>query len=518
MSAFTSLLDALRAPPGDADLNERAPSPTPSDSRPLTGGRASRDRTTSLFDTTLAVEPPPDYQSDWRLENLNDRTFDRTTPFRLIELMADLSPDVSRAIWDWLRLCNPGWKLTMKHPGSEDPYPEAQAVADAFLARLKAYYGSVDILIGRLNMSAFVRGAIFSELVLSPDATEAIDIAVPDPVTARFRRTLDPLRGEVWLLGQWQDGKFVRLDLPTVRYLPVDPFPGKPYGRSPVSPALFPTLFLIGLLHDLRRVIAQQGYPRIDVSVDLTELGETLPESVLSDPVRYKEWVDEIITEVQDVLSGLEPDDTYVHTSVVNVNGAVGTVNMEGLGAINGIVDLLERQAVRGIKSMPLMFGITDGVSEANANRQWEIFAAGVKAAQHLCESTLEGFMELTCRARGLQATAQWRFAELRSAELMRDAQTESIQITNNIKKLLYGWVSQEEAALNVTGHPPVLPEPLAIPSDEQLNGTPGEGTVPEPGADRVPPAQKNGSLPLLKISPQPAVRQHDHTGTVQSR
>ena len=45
-------------------------------------------------------------------------------------------------------------------------------------------------------------------------------------------------------LGQW-----VALDRDTIRYVPIDPFPGKPTGRSLAAPALFPALFLIALLH-----------------------------------------------------------------------------------------------------------------------------------------------------------------------------------------------------------------------------------------------------------------------------
>jgi predicted flap endonuclease-1-like 5' DNA nuclease len=37
-------------------------------------------------------------------------------------------------------------------------------------------------------------------------------------------------------------------------------------------PSLFPALFLLGLLHDVRRVVQQQGYPRLDLEQELQQV------------------------------------------------------------------------------------------------------------------------------------------------------------------------------------------------------------------------------------------------------
>lgn len=51
--------------------------------------------------------------------------------------------------------------------------------------------------------------------------------------------------------------------------------------RAPVGSALFPALFLLGLMQDLRRVIANQGYPRLDVSVAVDRLVVLVREDYL---------------------------------------------------------------------------------------------------------------------------------------------------------------------------------------------------------------------------------------------
>jgi hypothetical protein len=91
-----------------------------------------------------------------------------------------------------------------------------------------------------------------------------LDIATSDPATVRFQLRDLPDRGPSWVPGKWQDGRFVTFDVPNVIYIPLDPEPGSPHGRPMLAPAVFISIFLLGVLHDLRRVIAQQGYPRTD--------------------------------------------------------------------------------------------------------------------------------------------------------------------------------------------------------------------------------------------------------------
>jgi hypothetical protein len=76
----------------------------------MAGGRVSVDRLYEGYSTVTTVEAPPDADSAWRTMNLDRRTLDSLSPARLLELLADLSPEISAGLWNWLRLCNPGWE------------------------------------------------------------------------------------------------------------------------------------------------------------------------------------------------------------------------------------------------------------------------------------------------------------------------------------------------------------------------------------------------------------------------
>ncbi len=57
----------------------------------------------------------------------------------------------------------------------------------------------------------------------------------------------------------------------------------------------------------------------------------------------------------------------------------------------------------------------------------------------------------------------RFRFAELRASEELRDAQTDAQKIENATKKYLAGWISQDKASLEATGHAADLPQPRVI-------------------------------------------------------
>lgn len=455
---------------------------------PLDPDRRSRDLT--------GIIAPPTPELDWRDLDLDDATFDTISPSDLITYLLDLSPELSRALWDFLRFTNPGWEITALRPGQEEvTHAQGQELLNDFIHRLRDYYGSPDVVINRLFTGAFIRGAVFTELVLDENGREMIDLATPDPQSARFKKVEHELRGTIWQLGQYQDGVWVPLDEePTVHYVPVDPLPGNPYGRAPILPAVFSGLFILGLLHDIRRVIAQQGYPRYDISIDSEKLLESMPTEVRADEKKREAWVGAIVDAVTEVYSSLQPDDAYIHTDIVTVNRPTGAVDSSSLGGIDPVIRILERMVVRALKTMPLTMGINEATSETHANRQWEIQAAGIKSIQHLVESTLEDLLRLGLQAGGVQADVRVRFAELRTSEMLRDALTERQLILNAREKYNAGWISQDEAAQEVTGNP----ADTDTPRDEMIGNGLEPLSIPEnysgPSVGTRAPIEPDGS------------------------
>lgn len=462
MAWYSGIVNFFRQPPAIKGI-------TPVVVRAMPKGRTSTDTGINGFSSsTWLYVPPNDYEQNWSLLNLSSKDFALISPAELLEILADLSPEVSRALWDFLRMCNPGYTVVVKRPGGDAEDARGKAATDAFVAALNDKHGTFDVVIGRLLTGAFMRGGLCAELVLDQRGRMPMDLATPDPVSVRFRKRTDPVLGEQWQPGQWQDYDFVPLDIPTFRYVPIDPMMASPYGRPLAAPALFTSLFLLGMLHDLRRVIQQQGYPRIDLSVDVKQILDAAPH-LATNPKDFSEFVANLVTEVEQVYSQLQPDDAYIHTSNVAVNRPVGAVDASSLGGIDAVITALERMAVRALKTMPLMMGISENVGDVQSNRQWEIFAAGIKSIQHYAETMLGRLFTLALEAQGIQAQVTFTFAELRAAERLRDAQTEAMEIANEKAKRDEGWQTQDEASIKITGTPAVAPAPVQQQAPPQL-------------------------------------------------
>lgn len=473
--------------------------------RSLAGGRASVDNPNQMLMGAVGYFSPISSDEYWRNHQLDSKTLDRVSSTKLMELLADLSPDVSRALWDFILLCCPGYEATAFKPGTEAQDKTAQAALDSFLSNLHGPYNVPNVIppkviIGTMFMSAFLRGAICAELVLDKTGRMPLEIAVPDPAYLTFKKIPDEERGYVWQMGQWQLGKFVVLDRPTIGYVPIHPFLGNPKGRPMATPAIFTTLFLIGLLHDLRRVIAQQGYPRHDIVLLLEKLLAAMPEEDRNDPEEQKKWVDDAIAEVEEILAALEPDEAFVHTDVFEMKDPKGVIDARSLGAVEGIIKALERMAVRALKSFPLAFGINEGTSETHANRQWEMLVAGIKSIQQLCETLLERLLTIALQVQGIAATVQVRFAELRAAELLRDAQVELLRATIARMKYDNGWTTQDEAALEGAGKAKAAEkEPRSAPKSNGATG-PVAGAQADPGSERSSSSgRQNGKRTLTE-------------------
>lgn len=466
--------------------------------RALSGGRATIDREQDIFASALTVLSPLSSDELWRSGGLDSRTLDRIPINKLVELLADLSPDVSKALWDFLRFCNPGYEWNVYKVGTKDTTKVIdqvgqKAIAD-FISQLHGPYTvnnviPLDVIIGSMYIAIFLRGALCTELVLNEAGDMPLEIATPDPGTIKARRVVDAERGFVWQLGQWQrSGIFVPIDKPTVCFVPIDPLPGDWKGRALAAPAVFSCLFLIGLLHDLRRVIAQQGYPRLDLSIDFEKLLQVMPKNLNENSEAKLEWIKKLEAAIAEAYAQLQPDDAYVHSSIVSVGRPVGTLDASSLRGSEGIIAALERFGVRALKTMPFLMGINESTTETLANRQYEAHIGGIRAIQHIPEFVLTRQFGLVLQVQGLQGDVVFKFAEQRAAEELRDEQVSFWRIRN--ARMLYdnGSINADEMAKRSCGKATAdVPAPRAVIGA----GSEPKTQIPDPGANRSLPVSE---------------------------
>lgn len=476
-------------------------------------GRVSKGR--SDRSTAWNIPVPPSYDErfskvfnmveDWRL--LQD-------PSSVVLLLARHSPEFSKAWWDLLLMSVGGWEidamlLSSRHEKDE----KSQIVLNAMLDRIGDNNGSLHNVLTQFVTNGFFRGAFAAELVLSDKGRKVADISVLDPSILRYRPVTDTVLGDIWELGQVVDRQWVSLDIPTVKYLPLHPLPGDPpYGTPPVGAAAMPAIFLLSMFYDIKRVIEKQGFGRLDVTVFPDRIVEKLGTNPSA--AAKKRAVSEYFIDVAEIMEELEPDDVFVHTDDSEVNRAPGAGGESGsLSGIDRLIDIMEKQVIRALKSMPLIQGVTDSVSEGNANRQWEVYAKGVRVIQQYVENLLSYLLELGMMVEGTPCFVKVRLAEIRAVDEYREAQMRLLKTQTAVLMETVQYMDADEAAEYANGqhgipdslkayreevgapttapaNNPAAPESNNPDAKAETKGRVTRGVEPEGADDNFPPVK----------------------------
>ena len=388
----------------------------------------------SGFSGFRGIEPPPDYQSDWLTLDIDELTVNDISTDRLLVLLNAISPEISKACWDFQQFGNSSWTWTCETADGEIS-EEGTAATEAYMERIAETQISFNTIMDKLLQSAFVRGAYFYEMTM--DKRTPVGFSVIDPITARARPAskADQRRGKDWDWGQMQDGQFKMFRGETAVYAPVNSIVTSPYGIPLINSSIFAAIFMIGLLYDIRRVISQQGYYRLDFSFDKTAMDDMLARNQVK-----QEEVDTFIADKLDELrrlyDQLSPSDSIVHTSDILVDSISGAMNAQGLGALNSVIDLLRNQLTLSCKSVPILMGINNSTSETHANRQWENYMGTIRSCQRTLADKLDRTFTLALRYQGIQAKVKFHFRELSVTTAQILAQAEGL-VLDNVDKAL---------------------------------------------------------------------------------
>lgn len=408
------------------------------------GGRITRDSQTHWGTLRRgAVAARPDPAASWRTLHLQRSQLLALSSSRLAQIAQDLSPQINKGIWDFLLFANPGYVLTADTSRGE------AALVD-FEHRLEEQHGYIGSMIDACYNSILFGGAFFLELVLDEFGRMPVDLVVLDPMTAMFRRFEDEVRGQYWQLGQRDiAGQFQAIDTPFVIYAPVKKFADEPYGRPVVTSAIYAAVFLLGLIQDLRRVVANQGFSRQDYEVNLSEILTLLsyvdPGTVDSD-TKVAEFIDEHLSQIRKELSRMDIDSDYVHTSTVQVNYATGGVVASNLAGVDTLVRMLERQVTNGMASIPLLMADNESLAETQASRQVENFVSQVHSMQRRLASMLSRLLTLGLRSQGIRGEAHFSFKKQRILDAQTIAETESTQVESILQQVEVGVLTAADA------------------------------------------------------------------------
>lgn len=405
-------------------------------------------------------------KSDRRLANTDTLTL-RTanTTKAAIRNFAIASPDLSATTNAYLRVGIPEEFTVVGRNMDGTLNPEATQLAHEILRRVTYVpdytqgfnpNGSVYSLACMLGKELLWYGAGALEVVLDK-ARLPIQFAPVHTPSLKFYE-------EDYGIRPVQDvgGEELDLDIPTFIYSSVDQDQLDAYSSSLLEAALQPVLADQEFMNDLRRVLKRAIQPRVTATIVEDKLRAAAPIEVQNDPEKMAAFCNAVLSEIEQNLNGLEPEDAIVSFDTVeygHMNADQGDVS----GNLKTVQDILNAKLATGSKVMPAILGHGQGGNHASTESIMFVKYAGV-IRLHVAE-ILSRALTVSCRLMGVDCYIEFKYAAI---DLRPDSELEAFKAMRQsriLMQLSLGMLTDEEATVLLTGNLP----PAGMP---KLSGT----------------------------------------------
>lgn len=416
---------------------------------------------------------------------LDERQLQNAPIEDLMDILIDAHPDVSFALWNFLRIGDSGYTIKVERLKTGKPYPQAERDINELIQRMSLpnmerfeVPRTFDNLVNQLLLSTITRGAAAAEVVMFPGLDDVAFIAPVDPATIEFYFENDRFV-------PYQDEGGISLDIPTLFYQPLDPRIDDPYGRSPLLGAVNIIMFQLQVLNDIKAVVHNQGYPRFDIKVLEEVLLKRMPIPIRHNEEKKNEWLNARLKEIVDMYNNLNPDDAFVHFDSVEITTAGGSKG--GGGAVidpEKLMNAIDNLIMSGLKTLSTILGRrSHGNTESFAKIEIKMYLKSVQAIQKVVADLLSRVLTFYLNVRGKQGIVKFSFLPVEVRTELEKAQFEQIHLMNCAYKRDQGWIDQDEASILAVGHEAVG-EPQGSSSISNKDGEEVGGTPDEKGPD----------------------------------
>lgn len=402
------------------------------------------------------------------------------------------SPDLSAAVTSYIRTgVTDGWTAVAKNlDGTVNP--DATELLAQIITRMNVLNDytigfddspSLRSLAETWAKEMMQYGGMAGELVLNkallPDKIQPVSIAQVKLHPSSDGRKLVPKQSIA--------GEEIDLDLPTFFMVTLDQDIRDPYAQSPIESAIQSVLFSADFMNDIRRIVKKAIHPRVDVSIDEDKFRKSIPEEAKYDQKSMSAYMSQVVSDLESRINGLNPEDAMVHFDTIGIE-VVDHGNTNLSNEYKVIQELADAKMATGAKVLPTVLGKSDATSNV-ASTEAVMFVKYVEGAVwgKLNEMFSKVFT-LAVRLLGQDVYVKFRFNPI---DLRPKSELESfsaLRQSRYLELLSYGFVSDEEAAIELTGHlPPAGFKPLSgtlffqqkvQPAGDGFNGATNSGST----------------------------------------
>lgn len=388
---------------------------------------------------------------------LTEQTLRRYAPKKVLEILKNNHPDVSQAVWNFKIIGNSGYKAKVTLLDGVTEHKSGQKLIDDFLLHLDFYSSngyeksrSLDKLTDELIEHALIRGATSIEMVMNSNFDDVLFLTAVDPDTITFERQ----KGRYIPFQNTSRSGKIKLDIPTFFYEGLDETATDPYGTSPFLSVIQTIAFHLQVMEDLKAIIHNQGYGKYDIKIVEEVLLKRMPISIRNNEAKKQEWLNSQLSMIIDMYSKLDPDAAFVHFDSVEVDMVDASKATVDPQKIMAVIDAMMNNALKQFST--LMGRRSTGQTEQYAKMEIKIFMKSVQRVQRLIESMMSRALTKYLNIHGMQGYVFFEYEDTEIRTELEKVNFEQIAIQNAQKKRDNGWISQDEAAEEIVGHPAV--------------------------------------------------------------
>ena len=347
---------------------------------------------------------------DYNLSAFDDAVLPQISIQRMIRLLKNNNALISQSLLNFRQFVTYGYRL--------EGTPRAKSNIERILRILERRRKPLSLLLGQLAEGIYVGGGAYTEIILDSDGMETIDFVVNDPLNVAFQLRRDAMYGEdFWLVKVNRNGSVTSLNGdPTIQYIPVNGDVNSPFGKPFMLAAIFPAVWQLLLLKDIRDVLRSQVYPFVHVKIDMDKLLTSSENDPKKAEGRAQKSQASAISAWQN-----KKNNTAIATGDEVEYSIISGLNRANLGMIDPVIDMLSAQVSSGASMMPLFLGHNDSTTETNADVQWMIEVAIIRSVQREINQLMTYNFNLMNQAAGVGGEIDFMLLMMDAMERLRE-------------------------------------------------------------------------------------------------
>lgn len=349
------------------------------------------------------------------------------------------------AHFNLIEMAMTGWRIIVKNGVTNVLDSAGQVAAESLMARLD---GINDYSIGFSDKKGIERilelqlndvisaGGCCLELVLDKSRVPEQLVVFPyDTVT--------------WVQGsnsrypmQRGDGDDVTLNIPTVFVSDFHRAVNEVYAFTMFEAALREGRAYEQFLQDMRRAVKRAGHGRLVVTLDYQRIQDAAPEDVKNDPAKLSLFMEQVRSDVANVLEDMEPEDAFVTYDVAEAE------MLKAEGEKSDYVSLMNAMSgnlATALKSNPSILGLRIEGSQSLSNTESLIYLKVAQAIRRPVQENMSRAITLALRLLGLDVYAKFEFDPINLRPEDELAAFRAMQLDRDLRYLSLGYITDEE-------------------------------------------------------------------------